>query len=208
MCHEKAEECSHEHGRGKYSANPARSVGQAGSDHFDQGQNQNETEKDNIIILQRVKDGIVEEVGIIPGEYVGEEIETFAIERREDENEQAETDAAYQNAFPRFVYLAEILADFFIDEQEPAGDESGQDAEQQVEWQILEQEVCGYVKVECGRAAQENGCRDGSRGGSDQNGYQGGHRQVDHQYFQSKDQAGKRCAEYARNGSGRTASDQ
>ena len=204
---EVAGDAAGEEAGGEDATDAAAAVGEGGGAYFDEEEAGDEEEEDPGVVAE------VEEVGVV--EYVGglachEGVEggvSLAVEGGEDEDDETEEGAPDEHFLEGMGDTLEELLDAEVGPHEVDGDEAGEEAEDDVVGEVGHGEAIGDLVGEDESVAHEEVGDDVGGDGGEHEGDEGGHGEVEHEYFHGEDDAGDGCLEDAGDGAGGAAPD-
>ena len=135
----------------------------------------------------------------------GDEVVTFAVERREEVDEQAQHGGSQEELLIATLQLAEDTFEEIHGSGKVERHQSANDSESQIGWDAIDREGVLQMELEDGIGAGNRESETHSRHTRDEQRQKAGHGQVQHQHFEHKDEAGYRGFEDASNGSSSSA---
>ena len=136
--------------------------------------------------------------GIAPAEQRGNRAVAFAVERREEEDEQGQRTATQSEARPKSANPPEQLLKGVHRAGEIEGNQSAEHTEENGRWYALHTECLVHAKSKHGLSTSKGVGDAGGREARHEQGQERCHRQVEHQHFKGKHKSRYGCFEYAR----------
>ena len=205
---EEARDAADVEARGEDATATAAAVGGRRGEDFREEDEAEEDDDAPIAILHAEEGALVHEVDKVAIEQGLDRVVALAVERGEEEDEDAEHGRTEDEALPA---VREAGVDPF-DAQHGTGeverDESAEDAQQEDVGDALHDELLGLRKLEHGLGAGEDVRHGGGRDGRDEQGQDGRHRQIEHEHLDDEDQSGDRSLEDTRYGARGTTADE
>ena len=134
-------------------------------------------------------------------EQEGDEVVAFAVERREEIDEQAQHRGSQEELLVATLQAAEDAFEVVHGAREVERNESADDAEGDVGWNAVHREGVLQVELKDGVGARDGKGESDGCDAADEQRQQAGHRQVYHQHFEHEDEPGNRCLEDTRHSS-------